>query len=315
MKRDTTRSSLICLVAIVLVLPGLAAQGAETSKTFNVGDGGLLEVDTDVGSIEVSASGSGTVTVKVLRSGSRADELELDFSQSGDNVSVRGEMPRRGLFGGSSPRVRFVITVPRTYNVDLKTSGGSISVGSLTGQARVKTSGGSLDLGKIDGQIWGRTSGGSIVVDGCTEDVDVDTSGGSIEIGEVDGRVKARTSGGSIVVKQGLDVDAETSGGSIRVEEVKGSVRAETSGGSIRAYISKQPSGDCRLTTSGGGVNVYLATDIALDISAHASGRVYCDLELSTVEKSKRSLTGKLNGGGPELYLSTSGGNVEIHSY
>jgi hypothetical protein len=316
MRVATKHSWIPCLLAAILLIPGLSADGAETIKrSFTVGDSGQLEVNTDVGSIEVRASGSGQVTVEVRRSGSRADELEVDFSQSGNDVSVHADLPRKGWFGGRSAKVRFIITVPERYNLDLNTAGGSISVSDLEGEARVKTSGGSLSFGDITGSVWGRTSGGSISLDGCSGDADINTSGGSITIGDVDGEVVAHTSGGSISIGRArASVDADTSGGSIRVKEVMGPISANTSGGSVSAYISEQPDADCRLTTSGGGITVYLADDVAVDISAQASSKVHCDLDLSDSHRGKRSLSGKLNGGGPELYLRTSGGSVSIHS-
>ncbi len=310
------RCALACVLMTILVLPGLGVEGAETiNRSFTVGDGGMLDIETDIGSIEVVASGSGEVEVEVRRSGSRADELTVDFSQSGDNVSVRGDLPGRSSWfsWGNSPKVRFIVTVPKEYNLELRTSGGSIEVSDLEGRVRAKTSGGSLRFGDIDGTIYGRTSGGSIKVRGCSGDTDVDTSGGSITIGDVDGRVVANTSGGSITIgRVRAEVEADTSGGSIHVDEVMGAINASTSGGSVEAYISTQPQADCRLTTSGGGIRVYLADDVSVDISAHASSRVTCDFDLDSESRSKRSLRGKLNGGGPELYLSTSGGGVSI---
>jgi hypothetical protein len=124
----------------------------------------------------------------------------------------------------------------------------------------------------------------------------VKTSGGSIRIGKVAGEVKAITSGGSIKVK-----------------EVKGTINAKTSGGSVTAYISEQPEGDCSLTTSGGSVSAHLAGNIKVYVDAKTSGgTAHSDFSIDG-EKSKRKIRGKINGGGPELYLRTSGGGVKIY--
>ena len=56
-------------------------------------------------------------------------------------------------------KAHFVITVPANYNVELKTSGGSISVNDLKGQVNSETSGGSLKFGSILGPVNGRTLG------------------------------------------------------------------------------------------------------------------------------------------------------------
>ena len=107
---------------------------------------------------------------------------------------------------------------------------------------------------------------------------------------------------------------AHTSGGSIRVEEVMGTLKASTSGGSIRALISRQPRGNCRLTTSGGSVTLYLDSDMKVDLDAKTSGgRVRTSFPVTMQGViSRRKLQGKINGGGPEIYLRTSGGNITI---
>ena len=279
-------------------------------KSFDVGEGGKLMVDTDIGSIEVKTEGREGVRVKVYRkavtsSESKAEEIfshfKLDFQKSGDDVIIDGDYDYkkfRSIFGRRSRlRVRFVITVPEKYNLELKTKGGSIEVSKIEGDVKARTSGGSLRFAYVKGPVWGRTSGGSITLEGCSGDADVNTSGGSIKIGEVKGEVKAHTSGGSI-----------------RVKEVMGTINAKTSGGSITAYISKQPQADCSLVTSGGSITAHLAEGIAVDVDAGTSGgHVTTEFEITIKGKiSKSKLKAKINGGGPLLYLHTSGGSVRI---
>ena len=143
--------------------------------------------------------------------------------------------------------------------------------------------------------------------------VDLSTGGGSIELSNLKGSVDARTSGGSINLGRiDGDVEAKTSGGSIHVDEVLGNINAHTSGGSIKAKISTQPTKDSRLTTSGGSVTAYLSPSIAVDLKASTSGgRVRSDINVSGTLKKTR-IEGTINGGGPELYLKTSGGSVNI---
>jgi len=291
----------------VFVVGGYAE---DIKKSFQVGSGGLLTIESDIGAIEVRSTDGNRVDVEVLFRTDRwgrgdVEEFlkyfDVDFRQSGNDVFVKAEYNReRWNFWdsfGRHLRVKFLVTVPRKYNLDLKTAGGSISVDDLEGEVSSRTSGGSLDFGRIKGPLRGRTSGGSIKLDGCEEKVDVETSGGSIGMGRVSG-----------------DVNAHTSGGSIHVEEVMGSIDATTSGGSVTAHISRQPKNDCRLTTSGSGITVYLNRDVKLDVDARTSGgRVRADFPITTRgEVSKRSLKGKVNGGGPELYLRTSGGSISL---
>lgn len=298
-------------------------------KSFKVRPGGELILDTDLGSIEINTSKTNTLKVEVIReirsaNSGRAEEIlrdfEISFRQDGNKVYVTGEYERSGLgrlFSniGRYVRFHFDVSLPQEFNVDLKTSGGSISIDDLRGEVRSKTSGGSLSFDRIEGPVWGRTSGGSIKLLSCEGTADIETSGGSITIGEVTGDVVAHTSGGSIKVGEVKgDVDVHTSGGGISVKEVRGAIKAKSSGGSVSAYISTQPESDCSLSTSGGSVTVYLADDIGVNVNARTSGgRVYTDFPVTIKgDISKRSLNAKINDGGPELYLYTSGGSIYI---
>ena len=278
------------------------------TKSFNVSEGGALTMDVERGSIEIDTQKGDTVKVKVIMKARASNEAgakeifedyKIDFKHTGSDVTIDAEWEgRKGFFSrGNNLRVQFLIAVPEKYDLDLRTSGGSIEVSEIEGEVKVRTSGGSLKFDTVKGEVWGRTSGGSIKLEGCTGNADVDTSGGSISIGKVEGEVKANTSGGSITVT-----------------EVMGTINASTSGGSVSAYISRQPKGDCTLKTSGGSVTASLAKDIKVNLDAKTSGgRVYTDFPVTMKgEVSKHNLNAKINGGGPELYIRTSGGNIKI---
>jgi DUF4097 and DUF4098 domain-containing protein YvlB len=330
MKNKMTRPIMLAAVVILLSIWGVAFGAVEDAvkETFKVDEGGTLTVDSELGSIDVSTQKGKMVCIEVIRRvavGSAKDaeaildNLRIEFSQDGKDVVVITRIKddswdflkrtKRKL------KLRFIVTVPPKYNVDLRTSGGNISVADLEGEVDGETSGGSLEFGNILGPVNGRTSGGGIGLRGCSQDVYLKTSGGGIEIGEVGGEVEARTSGGSIRIKKAKGrVFARTSGGSIDVGEATGALDAETSGGSITARISAQPQGVCRLETSGGSVNVYLAEDIKADLDAKTSGgRISTEFPVTIEgELRKDRLRARINGGGPELYLRTSGGNITL---
>lgn len=287
----------------------LAGRDDNISKTFQVAAGGRLTVDVNLGSIEVSTSGDKEVHIEVLRKvrtsdSNRIEDIlrnhQVDFRQEGNDVFVKTLDRGAGFWRNFSNRleVRYVITVPQKYNVDLRTAGGSITVNDLEGEVISKTSGGSLHFGHIQGPVSGKTSGGGITVLECTGRVDVNTSGGSLNLGKIVG-----------------PLNAHTSGGSIQVDEVMGDVKASTSGGSIRAAITKQPSADCELSTSGGSIRLNLNKDLNLNLVAKSSGGdVHTDIPITIQGTlSKSSLQGKMNAGGPELYVHTSGGSVYIN--
>ncbi|MEX2262051.1 MAG: DUF4097 family beta strand repeat-containing protein [Bryobacteraceae bacterium] len=317
------------VTALLATLPGaMAAVGVEDrmTRTIPVQPGGRIVLQVDNGSIEVRTADTPNIELEVFRrveAGSQEEsarilaEYELTVEQTGNEVSVRGAYKEGGRreYGRYLRKHHYVVIAPREFNVDLTTSGGSISVGDLKGEVRGRTSGGSLQFGRVTGPIWGRTSGGSITLEGTEGNADVRTSGGSIRIGEVRGEVAAHTSGGSIRVgRVSGKVNAVTSGGSIEVKEAGGAVDASTSGGSVTAFLLAQPQAPCRLSTSGGNVHVHLKESVGVDLDASTgSGRVVTDFPVTVQGNlSKHALKAAINGGGPLLHLRTSGGSIHI---
>lgn len=303
------------ILALLLAIPVYGGAEKEIRRSFDVSPGGTLHLDTDRGSIEVSSHAGSRVDVLVTIDPRTRDEhdaakildrIDVDFNQNGPDVEIEARFGRdrgHGLFDwfGSSSRmkVKWRVVVPEQYDLDLRTSGGSIEVHDLEGNVGARTSGGSLSFGHIQGTVNGRTSGGSIKIEETAGNVEVSTSGGSIRIDRARG-----------------DVHARTSGGSIKVDEVFGAIDAVTSGGSITASLSSQPKGDCRLSTSGGSVVVYLDPSISVDLDARSSGGgVRAEIPVTIQGEMARSrLTGQVNGGGPSLVLRTSGGGISIRS-
>jgi DUF4097 and DUF4098 domain-containing protein YvlB len=296
----TTRRALVALSFLALIT---TAAGADTvERTFDVRPGGKLILDTDLGSVDVRTTADSQVRIKVEReAGSGRDEdFELRFEQRGDDVVVEGERPGGGWSSWGSRnrfKVHFEIEVPEEYDLDIETSGGSIAIADLRGDVDCNTSGGSVRVADIAGRV------------------DCRTSGGSVHIGRVEGSVLAKSSGGSITIdRSGGSVVASTSGGSVTVNEVMGSIDASTSGGNVTARMNSQPQADCRLSTSGGNIDITLASAVAVDLDAKTSGgEIHLEMPVTIVGNlSKTSVRGSINGGGPQLYLRTSGGNIQV---
>jgi len=315
---------------IALALYGAAAvtTNAEQdviTRNFPVRAGGKLILNVDRGSVHITTSDSDKVDVKItreLRDGSAAkakkvfEQHKIELTGTDSEVKIEAKNPQKGL-GFNNPfnrlRVDYDIAIPAKFDIDLTTAGGNIEVADLEGQAVLHTSGGNLKLAAIKGPLKAHTSGGHITLTRSEGDADVNTSGGDLRLGEIQGNVVAHTSGGNITLEKTKgSVKATTSGGDIRVKDAYGPVTARTSGGNVSAQLNTQPSAECSLKTSGGNVDVRLAPNLAVDLDAHTTGgRVNSDFP-GTMNKQKTRLTARLNGGGTDLVLETSGGNVNI---
>jgi hypothetical protein len=197
MKNKKQKPMMLAGVVILLSTWGVALGAVEDriTETFQVDEGGTLTLDSELGSIDVSAQRGNMVRIELIRRvavGSEEDaeaildNLIIEFSQDGNDVAVIGRIKAdtwEYLKGTKRKlKLRFIVTVPPKYNVDLKTSGGNITVADLEGKVDGETSGGSLEFGNIVGPVNGRTSGGSIGLRGCNRDVYLKTSGGARQV-------------------------------------------------------------------------------------------------------------------------------------
>lgn len=281
-------------------------------KSFAVQPGGLLTIETSGGDVRVQPGDGDKVHVvarQKIRTNSEADadklleKLELSIEQSGNDVKASAKYAKRtssfSFVSWPPVAVSFEVTVPATYHANIRTSGGDIFIGDLSGNMAARTSGGDVSLGKISGDVF------------------VSTSGGDISLTESTGPAKLGTSGGDILVARVLaPADLSTSGGDITIGSVEGSLKAQTSGGDVIAAIKGALAGDSSLGTSGGNIEVTVDRSAGFELDASTSGGDVGGTGLAiTIERGgigKTRLTGRINGGGPRLKLRTSGGDIDI---
>ncbi|HTU67475.1 MAG TPA: DUF4097 family beta strand repeat-containing protein [Steroidobacteraceae bacterium] len=272
-------------LAVVLLAIG-NAQAAEKAldKTFTVASGGSLTVDADGASVRISAGNTSQVVVHMSARGSEDDiaDVKLEAVQNNDGVAITMRRPdKRSWFrwGSWSSEEKIEVTVPRQYQVNVRTGGGNVELGGTTGTARLQTSGGDVSARNITGNIELRTSGGGIVADTIRGDVDANTSGGDVRLLKIDGKIRGNTSGGSVRCS---------------LVGANRGISATSSGGDIELTLPRATTGDVNATTSGGGIDL----DLPITTSEHKDGRV----------------RGTLNGGGLPIEARTSGGNVSLRA-
>lgn len=328
MIRSTMKTRLI-LVGVALLTCASQAEQDIITKSLSAKPGDTLKMRVDRGEIEIHTHADEKVEVRVMRELKRASSSEakkifeehaVEIQEVENGILIKAERANKGKGGGIFRRdpvnqlqVSYTITVPYEYNLDLRTSGGSIQVGQLGGDVDCRTSGGDVRIGSVKGRVEGRTSGGSVRVEAAGGPVEASTSGGDIRINASAGDVRARTSGGSITLREAAGAaDLETSGGNIRVDGVTGPISAQTSGGSISAALVKAPSADCTLKTSGGNVELALPAESAVKLMARTSGGNVKSEFPGELNKQRDRYSAELNGGGPSVVLQTSGGNITV---
>lgn len=301
----------------------------KVSQQLDISGGGKIVVDVDFGTVDITIGADNHVDVaaeRVIDTDSEDREREYisaaptTVTQEGNIVTVRARRQSgdRGWnhSGHCVMDAHYEVKVPKSFDADLRTGGGSISADGLIGTVKADTSGGKLKFLHLRGALNGKTSGGSIEVKGCDGPLNVATSGGGIDATRGSGRIDARTSGGSIAVQDfSGDATVETSGGSLAFLNVNGNISGRTSGGSVRATLAAPVAGNVKLDTSAGSVDLSVPTNAALTVNADATeGRVSTDLPFVGARTERDSLRATLNGGGRSVELRSGAGSIRIHA-
>jgi DUF4097 and DUF4098 domain-containing protein YvlB len=212
-------------------------------------------------------------------------------------------------------------------NAKLNTSGGDIRLGMVSGEAKVTTSGGDIRVKNVGKSLEAHTSGGDLEIGDIGGEAELSTSGGDVKVGKVSGKATLSTSGGDIELKGSTGpVSAHTSGGDINIIDIYGSIDANTSGGDITAELHPDGKGSSKLYSSGGTIFLKLPENAKANIDArirlHDWKRYKDEYDIRSDFKSetyvkdddKREIRASyiLNGGGENIKIETSGGNIEI---
>jgi|GEM_PF-1706852 len=258
------------------------------TRSFRTGEGGRLTLAAAIGDVEVVAAETDAVRLDILRSvdaGGREEAARLlgnllvEATQQDRDVTVSVRF-RRETPDDERRRVnlRFQITVPRSYNLDVRTVG-SFNAGDLQGSVSVETAGGDVSLGRVQGGVAASSAGGRVRVAGV---------GGPLKL--------------------------ETGGGPVTVENAAASLEADTGGGPFRAALNGQPQAASSVRTSGGRIELSIGEGVGVELDAAASGgRVASEYDEAAGPKSKRdALRAAINGGGPALVLRSDGGSISL---
>jgi hypothetical protein len=297
-----TTSTARLLVILTALLGTSVALAAEKTydKRLDAPPGGHLTFNADVGSVTVVGRDAPQVIIHADLQGSQAflDRLHMRAEQTPTGVTFSARVDHNGWtdwFHLGNTRVRFTVEVPRDYPIDLRTAGGGLDLRNLNASVHAATSGGGILLQDIAGAVNVHTSGGGIKASGLKAGAQLDSSGGGIEVRDSSG-----------------DLNVHTSGGPIAMDNDDGKVDAGTSGGSIRAQLRSNHG--ISLRSSGGSITLLLPQGAHGSIDAATSGgRVTSDFPLSSTQTTDHShLVGAIGGGGPAIYLHTSGGSIRI---
>ncbi len=261
-------------------------------RTFEARPGGRLTVsfgDMDIVVREGSGPRAGLRVIALARDPEWArqvfEDMNLEVRANAGDLSLRTnedhehpwdwrEWERRG---GVSLRAE--ITVPRRYDLDLRTGDGDVAIGRLEGEANIRTGDGDVGIEELSGPR-----------------VEIHTGDGDVAAG----RLAAR------------EVLLRTGDGDLMVRRVAGAITASTGDGDV--HLDVEAFEGISIRTGDGDVTLYVDADIAADVDIRGD-----ELSLGqaltlvgTVREGR--VQGALNGGGPRLTIRTGDGSVTVRT-
>lgn len=118
------------------------------------------------------------------------------------------------------------------------------------------------------------------------------------------------------------DIEVNGAGGTLRAESTNGDIRAtslegaadvETTNGNVHLEFLRL-AGGLKSSTTNGDITVGLPRDVKANLYARVTnGNISAtDLSLTTTEQSRRKLEASIGGGGPQVRLSTTNGEIRV---
>ena len=273
----------IAALACIGMATGGPLWGAEANfeRTLTVGGSAELNVATGSGTIHLTAGQDGRVHI--------LGRVKSNWSGNDDQVRAIADHPPIEQTGNI---VRVGAHMGPLHNISI-----DYEIEAPAGAF--------LDAG---------TGSGDVNDDGVGTNAKLHTGSGKIHATGLRGSFSVETGSGSIYAEQAGDGDvkAETGSGTIELRNLHGALRAETGSGGIKA--AGTPTGPWRLHTGSGSVELWTGSaGLALDAQT-GSGSVHSDREITTQGTlGKHHVTGKIGGGGAEVYVETGSGDIRIH--
>jgi hypothetical protein len=300
---------LASIAVALLVLLGSSALASSPQgifeRTFQVSGPVDLEVLTRSGDITIRNGSSGSV---FIRGKIYVGDHWLFGRRQGDVGEIQQHPPLRQE--GNSIHVDYVnmrdisvdyeIAVPPDTTVRTRSGSGDQTIEGTRGNADLQSGSGDLRLTNLAGEIRLQTGSGNVRAHDISGPVHGGAGSGDIQVDE--------TGAG--------DIELHTGSGNITVKGIQGAFRADAGSGDITAQGTQ--SGPWEIRTGSGNVHVRLPGNAAFDAEiTTSSGTVDIDSPVETtvqgrVQESRKSIRGKVRGGGPLLSVRTGSGDIHI---
>jgi DUF4097 and DUF4098 domain-containing protein YvlB len=286
-------------------LAGFASVIGTFDRSFQVSGNVDLEVLTRSGDVIVRNGPAGTVSIHAkIESGTSwfGGDHKEDVQQLQSNPPIRqnGNSIRIDYVNINNISIDYEITVPESTAIHSHTGSGDQTIEGLKGSVDLESGSGDLKLARLTGEMH------------------FQTGSGNIRGHELSGPARIKAGSGDIVVDEvgAGDVEIRTGSGNITVNGINGGFHAEAGSGDIHG--KGLPKNMWSVRTGSGNVTLNVPSDAAFDVDISSnSGSVTLGHPVSTtvqgrIEESRKSVVGKVRGGGPMVTVHTGSGDVQV---
>lgn len=256
------KTALIAGTALLLSTAAAAASLSETiDRTFDARPGATVVLNNVNGRIAVSSWDQPRVRVVAEKEveGGRADvkemlrALRVEMEPRDGGVVVTTHHPKRvegawSIFdwiagNHENAQVRYEVTVPRTMNLVVSNTNGSVRLDGINGVHELETTNGKIEVSRSAGSVEASTTNGAIAVELLSV-----AAGKPMRLSTTNGRIEM-----TVPRNAAVDVDASTTNGTIRSDLPVATTRA--GGRSLRGTINGGGT-PLRLRTTNGGISI-----------------------------------------------------------
>jgi Putative adhesin len=286
-------------------LAGFASVIGTFDRSFQVNGNVDLEVLTRSGDITVRNGSAGAVSIRATIHSSNSwfgGDHKADVQQLESNPPIRqtGNNIRIDYVNINNISIDYEITVPADTALRAHTGSGNQTVEGLNGNADLESGSGDLKLERLTGEMRFQTGSGNVRGRELAGPAKVKAGSGDIEIDEMGAG----------------DVDIRTGSGNITANGINGGFHAEAGSGDIHG--KGLPKNMWSVRTGSGNVTLNVPSDAAFDVDISSnSGSVTLGHPVTTtvqgrIQESRKSVIGKVRGGGPTISVHTGSGDVQV---
>jgi hypothetical protein len=305
MRKGLAKSVAVILCVLVGTTLALASEQGRFEKTLTVSSGADLEVFTRSGDVVVRSGPAGSIAiVGKIHVGDRwfngGKKAEIQGIEQNPPIAQTGNHVRIDYVNVRDVAIDYEITAPSDTRVHTKSGSGDQTIEGMQAGVEIETGSGDVRLRDLAG------------------DLRVHTGSGNVEARGAAGPIEARAGSGDIRIEENSkgDVSVETGSGNIDVRGVDGGLRVSAGSGDVT--VDGKPASSWSVKTGSGNAQLRVPEQAAFDVDiSTSSGSVEVAHSVTTtiqgrVQEERKSIRGKVNGGGPEISVHTGSGDVRV---